>query len=981
MRRRQLLFNRSLSSNIITLRVLLAGTPTYASFTPTPLKHNHKLAYMFEIDDNGKHARTKILNYYLGQETDDNYLGSPITYSDNCGNNFPFRVSAAVFGRDNNGNDLITNSVSLLNWQDIKEILQNKGCIMNHQWGGSNQEKADRYLQIRRQNENVYTALKALNYEYFQNSLVVPAADPGYTISSFLQGMGLVSSQAGVEALWDGITPLAKNAYISDVANRLEDMFFARDHMFEGSSFTTNHLNDLKGYVQTAIDKSLIAPCTYRLFSHGPGSTPEFEKYRELISYMQTQAGDTIWAPGSTEFYEYMVVKELILNSIKTTQVFDANAKTLTIKLDTSTIPDRIKFRDLSLLVDTDTEISSVEVVSGDVDSMSNNTSLINLFKEKTVFIDPALYPVHPRIVAAEIESGYENLIKLTYDRPVTQIGAGFTVTDKTVISVDQEVGGDGTIWYILLSEVVYVGETIKFSYQAEVGDATDATAENIKVCSYVNYQAVNNSSEVYPEDPEQDISVKIVMNEAEYQVFTCDTVADLRTYLSTYSFNKDTIVYFNTSAIYTVESRWLLNYTNGDYFFTLKNKVGFTPTLSGDGVISDIIRNSMSKTVIDGLIFESHKYTVDSIGDNYSGAIISQTIETNNNTYQNLTLQYGMKGLRIAGPNASTVPNIHSVFIDNIICSNLIGESLQIGIEDVNSIAIDSRVDSSYGMYDITVGEILTTDTVDGADIETSGAKFNGQIVFVGVRDLHINGPITSDKCGRQALVTTACKFGSRIKRLSLTNYSLREPSGFKQGLAINSCIDVSLENCFIKSPTFQSARITTGRNISSYYCTFAGIGEGVVFQNVRNVSELNGNLFLGGSNNYALSVSFDRGDSYIPELATDYIVEEQNTFYCASGDFRLISVSGIGSGNTNFVVNNAYNNLFSDYRTNYNRGLTSQGGDASSLVWDVDEKHLGTTLGRNFVATAVSDITTDIDNLTRVLPTDCGAYDKDAV
>src|SRR5690606_38085170 len=107
-----------------------------------------------------------------------------------------------------------------------------------------------------------------------------------------------------------------------------------------------------------------------------------------------------------------------------------------TITFDLSNISNYNRFRDMSLLIDADANITGVSVLGADSSSHNTTTGLINIFKENTNIPDPNLEAIPPLLLDARVEFEDINHVTLFFSRAVALTVDGFEVSAKTVIGL-----------------------------------------------------------------------------------------------------------------------------------------------------------------------------------------------------------------------------------------------------------------------------------------------------------------------------------------------------------------------------------------------------------------------------------------------------------------------------------------------------------------------------------------------------------------
>ena len=221
-------------------------------------------------------------------------------------------------------------------------------------------------------------------------------------------------------------------------------------------------------------------------FSHGPTGTAQLANFARFVQYIQDHPNnkDRAWLAGMQEFYEYYEVKR----DVMPVQKLVGNKLIMT--LDLAAINPNNRYRDMSLLVNADAAISTVNVLGADSSSFNAKTGLINLFKQKTTgFTDPALDPLPPQIKSVTTSAAAPYEVTIVYDRAVSQSGfAGYTVSGQTITGIS----GSGTTWKLTLSSSITSGQVLTLDYRMQAGTAADAVNAAARVCSYIAFPITN---------------------------------------------------------------------------------------------------------------------------------------------------------------------------------------------------------------------------------------------------------------------------------------------------------------------------------------------------------------------------------------------------------------------------------------------------------------------------------------------------------
>ncbi|SDN03227.1 gliding motility-associated C-terminal domain-containing protein [Daejeonella rubra] len=979
--------DETVSADLFQIRIKLAN-PAYATFTHAKNPFNKSLISIFQVDDSPKTVYNLMYPYLKGGVTAGGYSSPGVKSTDGCGNDLYWNIAVACFIHDNNGVDLLEQGTTYISWAELAAVtatgpgLQRGFDFTNHGFGGSAVLQKDRYKQIFLNNKAAFDKLG-----FQPEALVVPDTQIGYRFGANDMGMD-VTSQAGVEPLKDGAVPLAQDASSDAIYAAINSpYFFRRNHWQEINSATL--VTEHKAYVLAAYNKSLQNPGIYNWFSHGPGEigTSNFAYYRQVIEYMQFIAGDNVMGLSLEQYLGYQKTRYAAENGSGKISNLTPDGY-LEISFDMAGLKNTVRHRLLSLLVDSDAQIENI-TWSENIKAVTFNptTGLVNIQLSEIVSVDPSTLPVRPTIIAGTPTITKENpkTIVFELDRPISQsVASAYEVEGNPVISVSEVPLSGGLRWSILCQDDFLSTDVVAFTYKAEIGNALDA-GNGKKMLTYSKLPVINLSEVTVTEVPALAISVR--RDSDNIQLATFNTIEEVKAYMNTFNFNTNISIVFNQASTYSISSKWTLNYNNSNYSLTIKGKDGLAtyPSIDAGGLTSDLFRIAMNHVRISQLKLRSGKYTSDGapFGDNYSGALISQQASTSDCQYTNLVLHQGMRGIRIGAANGTDQPNISDVLIDKVVLTELTGIAIQVGI--INSISgqPESRTDASYTLNNVTIRNVLMKDTRNQELIESSGARYSGQIQCRGINNLTLQD-IDLDQNQKQPFYIVASK-NLLIDRCKATNFSLNTGTGYKAAFHIESSEMITIQNSFVQH-SFENVYILGSTGIRLYYNTFdtkQASARAVSLPDARLILDIQGNIFAAkGDNAYnsCLGISFYRGAGYIPTIANDFLSEQNNLFITTS---NILEFSGLDAGNTSLSVRVAFSTTFDDYKTSYSRGQGSGFAAYSSLSFaelnGVSGYLADTSVGRDFVSAQINTINLDILKNPRNYPTDAGAYDVD--
>ncbi len=976
------------SADLFTVRIKLKN-PTYATYSHAKNPYNKSMVSVFQVDDSPATVYNLMYPYLRGGQTAGGFISPGVKSTDGCGNDLFWNISVACFIHDINGVDLLAQGGNYISWSQLATVtangpgLQRGFDFMNHGFGGSAVLQKDRYKQIFLNNKAAFD-----NLGFSPESLVIPDTQIGFRFGANSMGLD-VTSQAGVDPLKDGAVPLAQDAFSEDVYAAVQNpYFFRRNHWQETNNPAL--VDEHKAYILAAYNKSLTKPMLYNWFSHGPGEigTSNFAYYRQVIEYMQSLAGDNVIGLSLDQYLGYQKTRYAAENGPGKSVSLSPDGY-LNISFDMSGLQNTVRHRLISLLIDSDAQIDSITWTEN-IQAVTFNpaTGLVNIQLNEITPVDPALLPVRPTIIAGSVKILAETPDKIRFelDRPITQsIASAYEVEGNTVLSVSVVPDSGGLIWEISCQNDFLSTDVVVLTYKAELGNALDS-GNGSRMLTYSKLPVINLSTETIPEV--QPLAISVRRDYDNIQLATFNTIAEVKAYMSTFNFNTDISIVFNRDSTYVLGSKWTLNYVNSNNTLTIKGKDGLPamPVIDAGGVISDIFRIAMSHVRIDRLKLRSGKYTADGAasGDNYSGALISQQANTSDTRYTNLILHQGMRGIRIGAANGTNQPNISDVLIDSVVCTELTGIAIQVGVLSSVSAEPESRTDASYTLNNVIIRNVTLKDTRNQELIENSGQRYSGQIQCRGINNLTLQD-IVSDQNQRQPFLVVSSK-NILIDRCKATNFSLNTGTGFKAAFHIESSELITIQNSFTQY-SFENVYIQGSTGIKLYHNTFdtkqANL-RAVSFSNVRRILDIQGNLIVSKGDaidRSAIGGSFYRGAGYIPSIANDFLSESNNLFITSS---YIFSFSGLDAGNLSLTVRTIAGTTFENYKSTYSRGQGSGFAAYASLSYveinGVSGYLSDTSVGRDFVSAQINAINTDLQKNPRKYPTDAGAYDVDA-
>jgi hypothetical protein len=375
-----------LANTQIKIVVTLSSTPSWTTkLIPCNLKYNKQGHFDFTQDDRGKGALDAAAYWTRGIAPSNGvaYLG--LSFSDGANTRpknifYTGSVATNAFANGDTLSDYSALGPTYMNWKDMHTIVQKGWSILDHgAFHGVDQPGAIALglnpLKNSVLNRNyTYRKLAAFGDEYVMRFGVVPSGDIGY--HSAWEQLGYIGGTS--QNTFDGYPadPSADwaNNGLATVTNLKNDnRYHVRARRFKDMN-AADAVSEYKSYID-----NLISACTptanfsLSYFIH----QWDFANFKTISDYLHTKANDRIWVCGLQEFYEYF---QTIQQTAITQKI---SGDTLTVVLDQSFLPDDLRWRDMSFLLNSNVEIKNVVVTGADDYSYNTNTGLINIYKKK----------------------------------------------------------------------------------------------------------------------------------------------------------------------------------------------------------------------------------------------------------------------------------------------------------------------------------------------------------------------------------------------------------------------------------------------------------------------------------------------------------------------------------------------------------------------------------------------------------------------
>jgi hypothetical protein len=202
--------------------------------------------------------------------------------------------------------------------------------------------------------------------QYKMNGLVVPTDYDGFPTAAKKFGYLFSTSQGTFDGFEPAGKPVWKSVQNFDLAPK--DFSSFNRMFFDDWSEMERNVKDAVSDINTKTNSY------FRFASHGIDEAA----FARIIDNFQSTTADKILFIPTREAMEYRLMSSLPIK-------YELNGKKLLITINTTTIPDRVRWRDLSFLVESDKKIAAVNILNlADKVTFNPSTGLVNVFKQKT---------------------------------------------------------------------------------------------------------------------------------------------------------------------------------------------------------------------------------------------------------------------------------------------------------------------------------------------------------------------------------------------------------------------------------------------------------------------------------------------------------------------------------------------------------------------------------------------------------------------
>jgi len=345
--------------------------PSDLQVVPAVLKYDKDFAFSFTFDDGYKDAYSmgyKLFNGGISSVDGITYPG--LFYTDGCGNLMPFKAGIAWYTANQSNTDLHFNTPGNLSYTEAVELYHSGWDFFNHSYNHDAGIQGIDYLWQLRTNFQIFKNNTGISLNY----CVPPSGDTAYIAPAFTLGnIACFTSNSSYTGYGSGTD-------VTLPVNTRTPVFYR--HLINSDNFTAAILkSDINSWVATtgAGSQKWLNEFTHRIDYSHIGSSMEFPAFRDYMQYIENQYGkpgrDNGWITGSTEVFEYIMVRDQI-------RIFkQITGSNLGLIIDYSNVPANYRYYNLSLLVRTNAGIQSVTLDGpGKVTyAVRGNNQLINI--------------------------------------------------------------------------------------------------------------------------------------------------------------------------------------------------------------------------------------------------------------------------------------------------------------------------------------------------------------------------------------------------------------------------------------------------------------------------------------------------------------------------------------------------------------------------------------------------------------------------
>lgn len=333
----------------IQVTVTFETTPAIFTVTTAPLRYNKTFALSFQLDDGNKDIYTHGFPFLEGGKISDT-LYPGLKFTDGCGNDLNFKMSSSIYSFTEKEGKLIDahdpgSAYASINvtWPQLTEMYRKDWGISNHGLtSGISPNPSEDIAENHRYIKNIMTSGTPGGPEMaiFVNpsgneSYTLPAISQGYLIC-FREGAKFGKPSLNVAGKWDhqriemGRTNLYREVNLSAMVDAMAAASVNGEHHW-GVVFSHSITNSAYGYTFTT-----------------------FKNHMRHIAATYGKAGrDNLWMATEEEIVDYLLLKDTLKIHTR------LKGKVLDVSF-TGSIPSNLRFYNITLLINSDANISSV---------------------------------------------------------------------------------------------------------------------------------------------------------------------------------------------------------------------------------------------------------------------------------------------------------------------------------------------------------------------------------------------------------------------------------------------------------------------------------------------------------------------------------------------------------------------------------------------------------------------------------------------
>ncbi|PLX04067.1 MAG: hypothetical protein C0595_04750, partial [Marinilabiliales bacterium] len=393
----------------MTVIVTFDQPPTTASVIKAPLKYNKDFALSMQIDDGHESIYTIAYPFFMGGLFGgQTYPG--LSYTDGCGNDIHFKMSTAQYSfnsDDENGSD--THMPGLENgqitWPQMDTLYKAGWGIYNHGVNGNASSDVE-FMNYSLKRNKSYTRRNLFN-----------TTDGGVLTRVHVNPNGSIPwSQAAFDL---GYEAALNTDYLSSFMgnNGGNVNSFSVDWSLPQNLYRL-HNNDIniQNYVAGLADSSVNGANYWGvMFTHSIGgeypTTSFVTDFNSIESLYGSQGQDNILMATDEEIINYLIVRDTL------DLTYNVLGNNLFI-LITGNTPDDLRFYALSLVINSDQNISNISVSGADSVNHTpygTNQGLINLFWDGETIIPGEVLADSMTTIAVDTQTQRDGWIAMDY--------------------------------------------------------------------------------------------------------------------------------------------------------------------------------------------------------------------------------------------------------------------------------------------------------------------------------------------------------------------------------------------------------------------------------------------------------------------------------------------------------------------------------------------------------------------------------------